>query len=97
MDKHLEENYQYADSLFTLVIQNSESKLSKSMPIELNPYYYRGQNDIELGKYQKALEGFKKTAADSTVNVDILLSRTEAYRMSGNTIALLRFVTACLN
>lgn len=73
--------YQLADSLFTLVIEKSQEKITLSTPIYLNPFYYRGQNSIEIDKYRQAIDDFKRVVSDTTTNIDILLSQTEAYKM----------------
>src|SRR4051794_6388456 len=51
IDAYENDNYKLADSLLSYAIEKSKDKLSVSMPVEFNPYYYRGQNDIELEKY----------------------------------------------
>ena len=53
------------------------------MPIDFNPYYYRGHNSIELDKYEQAIKDFEHVASDTTTNTDILLARTEAFKMLG--------------
>jgi tetratricopeptide (TPR) repeat protein len=75
------ENYLLADSLFTIVISHSSNKLSMTMPTEFNPYYYRGHNSLYLDKYEQAISDFEHVASDTTTNTDILLARTEAFRM----------------
>lgn len=75
------EDYKLADSLLTIVIDNSKNKLSISMPTEFNPYYYRGHNRIELNKFHQSLQDFDQVASDTTTNTDILLARTEIFRM----------------
>ena len=72
---------QLADSLFSVVIDKSKEKLSSTMPIEFNPYYYRGHNNIDLDKYDQAINDFEQVVSDTTTNTDILLARTEAFKM----------------
>jgi tetratricopeptide (TPR) repeat protein len=76
-------NYSLADSLLSIVILNSNDKLSMEMPLEFNPYYYRGSNSIELDKYGQAISDFEHVASDTTTNTGILLVRTEAFKMLG--------------
>ena len=54
------------------------------MPFEYNPYYYRGHNDIEIEKYEQAINDFAQVAGDTTANTSILSALTEACKMSGN-------------
>ena len=51
------------------------------MPMDLNPYYFRGHLKIGFGQYEAALRDFDKVASDTTSDTDILLARSEAYRM----------------
>jgi len=81
VDAYQKQNYQLADSLLTIVIDKSQNKLSVSMPINFNPYYYRGHNSIEFGKYEQAISDLGHVASDTTTNTDILLARTEAFKM----------------
>ena len=73
--------YQLADSLFTIVISISKDKLDMNMPMETNPYYYRGHSRVEIEKYEQAISDFENCASDTTTNTDILLARTEAFKM----------------
>ena len=75
------QNYKLADSLLTIVIDKSKDNLSISMPTDFNPYYYRGHNSIEFDKYEQAISDFGHVASDTTTNTDILLARTEAFKM----------------
>jgi len=80
-DAYNKKDYQLADSFFTVVINNSRNKLSMTMPIEFNPYYYRGHNGFGLDNYKQAISDFEHVASDTTTNTDILLARTEAFKM----------------
>jgi tetratricopeptide (TPR) repeat protein len=73
--------HKLADSLFTIVISNSTDRLTVTMPVEFNPYYYRGHNSFDIGKYKQAISDFEHVASDTTTNTDILLARTEAFKM----------------
>lgn len=75
------EKYKEADSLLTKVIDKSKDKLSMTMPEELNPYFYRASNSIELDKYEQALSDLDHVASDTTTNTHVLIPRTEAFRM----------------
>ena len=81
INSYQNQDYKLADSLLTRVIANSKSKLTISMPTEFNPFYYRGHNNIELEKYQQSLNDFDQVASDTTTNTDILMTRTEAFKM----------------
>jgi tetratricopeptide (TPR) repeat protein len=81
IDAYQKQDYKIADSLLTIVIDKSKDKFSISMPTELNPYYYRGHNSIEFKKYEQALSDFDHVTSDTTTNTDILLARTEAFKM----------------
>ena len=76
-------NHQLADSLLSVVIENSKDKLTIDMPMEFNPYFYRGHNNIELDKYEDAIKDLELVAADTTTNTSVLLARTEAFKMLG--------------
>ncbi|MBA4196468.1 MAG: hypothetical protein C0459_02835 [Chitinophaga sp.] len=75
------QQFQKSDSILTLVINKSKDKFSASMPVEFNPYFYRASNNIELNKYQEALDDLKKVVSDTTTNTDILVVKTEAFKM----------------
>lgn len=81
LDLYEKEEYISADSLFTIVINNPGNKLSDTMPIDLNPYYYRGHIGLELDKYERVISDLGHVASDTTANADILLVRAEAFRM----------------
>jgi len=80
-DAYLNGNYKLADSLLTIVIKNSSDKISITMPEEANPYFYRGTNNIELGRYSQALTDMEHVASDTTTNSHVLLVRCEALQM----------------
>jgi tetratricopeptide (TPR) repeat protein len=83
VNAYLDGDYLIADSLFSIVIENSNDKLTIDMPMEFNPYYYRGHNNIDLAKYQQAISDFEHVAEETTTNTSILVARTEAFRMLG--------------
>lgn len=81
LDHYKNEDYIKADSLFTVVINNSKDKLNVSMPIDINPYYFRGHLGIELSKYERTISDLDKVVSDTTTNTDVLLVRSEAFKM----------------
>ena len=81
LDYYKNDNYNSADSLFGIVLLKTKMKLTPAMPIDMNPYYYRGHLAIELGKYERAITDFDHVASDTTTDTDILLARSEAFRM----------------
>jgi tetratricopeptide (TPR) repeat protein len=80
LDALKREETKHADSLFTIVIYNSKN-LSKTMPVHLNPYYFRGVTSFDLDKYERALDDFEHAADDTTTNTEILIMRSECLRM----------------
>src|SRR5579863_5104277 len=58
------ENYKLADSLLSIVINKSDSKFSLSMPEEMNPYFYRANAYLNLGKYSEAIADMRQVASD---------------------------------
>jgi len=81
IDAYEKADYKLADSLLSYTIEKSNDKLSSTMPFEYNPYYYRGQNDIEIEKYEQAIDDFAHVTTDTTTNTSILVALTEAYKM----------------
>jgi tetratricopeptide (TPR) repeat protein len=80
MDACSKAKYVLADSLLTIVISRSKNKLPITMPREANPYYYRGNNDIQIGKYEQALSDMDHVATDTTTQVEVILVRCEALK-----------------
>jgi outer membrane protein assembly factor BamD (BamD/ComL family) len=68
IDAYQHEKYKEADSILTLVIYSSKDKPSIDMPEELNPYFYRASNSIELDKYDQAISDIDHVARDTTTN-----------------------------
>lgn len=81
VDASEKEEYVLADSLLTIVINNSNSKLSNNMPQEFNPYFYRGNNYLNIGKYNEAISDMKHVASDTTTNTSVLLVRMASFQM----------------
>ena len=81
LEAYQKNDYKNADSLLTLVINKSKDNLSIAMPIEFNPYYYRGHNSFELEKYEQSIKDFDHVVSDTTTNTDILIVKTEAFKM----------------
>jgi tetratricopeptide (TPR) repeat protein len=81
IDAYQHEKYKEADSILTLVIYSSKDKLSIDMPEELNPYFYRASNSIELDKYDQAISDIDHVARDTTTNTGILILKSEAFKM----------------
>lgn len=104
-DAYLSGRYLLADTLLSNVISESKDKLSLGMPKKFNPYFYRGHNYIELDKYAEAIKDFEHVASDTTTDTDILIARTEAFKMLAqydtaialcNRLLLLRFDSATI-
>jgi tetratricopeptide (TPR) repeat protein len=50
------------------------------MPQTINPYFYRGSNDIELDKFHEAIADLEHVASDTTNNTHVLMVRSEAFK-----------------
>ncbi len=82
-DAYTNGKYKLSDSLLTIVINKSKNNISMAMPEWANPYFYRGTNDIELGKFSQALSDMDHVASDTTINTHVLIVRCEALRLLG--------------
>lgn len=80
MHAYSAKQYLLADSLLTVVISKCRNNLPITMPREANPYFYRGNNDIEIGKYEQALTDMDHVAADTTTEPEVILVRCEALK-----------------
>jgi tetratricopeptide (TPR) repeat protein len=80
-DAYLKGDYKLSDSLLTLAISNSKNINSRAVPEWANPYFYRGNNDIQLGKYDQALYDMDHVTSDTTTNTHVLIVICEAFRM----------------
>src|SRR5690242_3698697 len=80
LNAYNDKKFPLSDSLLSIVIENSKDKLSLSMPIYFNPYYYRGHTDVELKKYDQALIDFDKVTTDTTTVTDIIVGRHLAFK-----------------
>jgi|GEM_PF-3057734 len=73
--------YQLADSLLTVVINNPNNKISRSMPRHFNPYFFRGMNSMDVGKYEQVIADLDHVVSDTTTDKAILMARSEAFKM----------------
>lgn len=71
--------------IMTIVIAKSKEKLNNSMPLSINPYYYRANANSYLGNYIVCISDCDMVLTDTLRNEELRLWKANSLRQIGQT------------